>query len=147
MANYTVTLHGVPVARVELPAGRNWAGGRIAPLTGFGEIGPLLEVAAEAPSLAAALLDLPAGDSLPADAAATVPSRVATAYSELARLQFGLLDEAGLPTGAELVRVAPIGRAAGAVVRVYFRHAPGSVAARTAKAPNAGAGGLRIGDA
>lgn len=147
MAIYTLTLHGVPVATAELPADRNWAGGRIAPLAGFGEIGPLLEVAAQAPALAATLLDLPAGDALPADATAAVPAHVASAYHELARLSFGLVDEAGLPTGAELVRVAPIVRAPGAVVRVYFRHAPGSVAARTAMPPSAGAGEVGLGDA
>lgn len=141
MARFTVTLHGVPIATVELPSDRAWAGGHLTPLPGFGQVAPLVEAAAEAPSVAAALLDLPSGDLLPTGTTDLLPAHVADAYQALALLPFGLLDEAGLPAGAELVRLAPTGRNPRVVVRVYFRHAPSSVGAAIAPPPRRGGGG------
>ncbi len=132
MAPFSIALHGVPIATVDLPVDRSWAGGRVTPLPTFARIAPLLLAAAEAPSLAAALLELPEGEALATDA---LDLRAAGAYRELAALPLELVDEAGLPAGAELVRIAPLGDGIGGVVRVHFRHAPGSSAANIAPSP------------
>jgi len=139
MPIYTVTLHGVPLGLADLPHDRTWAGGRVAPLPAFDTITPLLVTAAQTPALAAALLELPRGAPLPT---AGLPPLVAAAYDALAALPLDLLDEAGLPAGAELVRLAPFGAAPDAVVRVYFRHAPSGVAALQATAPRGSGGAL-----
>lgn len=132
MTRFSVALHGVPIATVDLPLDRAWAGGRVTPLPTFGRVAELLAAAAEAPSFAAALLELPSGESL---ATETLESHVACAYRELMAMRLELLDEGGLPAGAELVRLAPLGAGAAGVVRVQFRHAPGSVAANMSPSP------------
>lgn len=140
MSRFTVTLHGAPVATVDLPVDRVWAGGHVTPLPSFAPVASLLTAAAEAPSLVAMLLELPSGDALPTPATDRVPPAAAAAYQALAALAFDLLDEAGLPAGAELVRLGPSGAESGAVVRVYFRHAPGRVAARMPTSPHVDGG-------
>lgn len=138
MAIFTVTLHGVPIAVVDLPVDRTWAGGRVTPLPGFASLVPLLDAAREAPALVVRLLELPRGDVWPAGAPDDLPAHVGTAYAALATLPFELQDEAGLPAGADLVRLAPIGGTPDAVVRVYFRHAPASAGVRTTRTPTIG---------
>jgi hypothetical protein len=66
----------------------------------------------------------------------SMPPDVADAYRALAALSFDLADAAGLPVGAELVR---IGTTAGAVpvVRVYTREAPSGDGATVRPAPRA----------
>lgn len=56
MARFTVTLHGAPVATVDLPIDRVWAGGRVSPLPSFERVARLLSAAAHDPSFAAKLL-------------------------------------------------------------------------------------------
>lgn len=140
MSTFTVTLHGAPIGTVDLPVDRFWAGGRVTPLPSFDQVAPLLAAAAEAPSLVAMLLELPSGDALPTSATDRVAPAAAAAYEALAALAFDLLDEAGLPAGAELVRLGPSGAGTSAVVRVYFRHAPGRIAARIPTSPHVDAG-------
>jgi hypothetical protein len=140
MATFTVTLHGAPIATVDLPVDRVWAGGRVTPLPSFDQVAPLLAAAAEAPSLVAMLLDLPSGDAFPSPATDRMAPAAAAAYEALAAMTFDLLDEAGLPAGAELVRLGPSGAGTSAVVRVYFRHAPDGVVARISTAPHVDGG-------
>lgn len=140
MSSFIVTLDGAPLATVDLPKDRSWAGGRVTPLAAFERLAPLLAAAAGAPTFAAKLLELPSGDALATDG---LPPRVAAAYQSLAACSFDLLDEAGLPAGAELVRLAPIGAGTTAVVRAYFRNAPSRAAARLPVSPRVEGGAAK----
>jgi hypothetical protein len=68
MSTFIVTIDGTPLATVDLPGDRSWAGGRVTPLTAFERVAPLLAAAAGAPTVAARLLELPSGDALATDA-------------------------------------------------------------------------------
>ncbi len=128
---HIVRHHGVPIARVELPHDRSWAGGRLEPLPAFAAVAALLAIIAAAPSRVAELLELPDGATLRTDG---MPPEVAEAYRALAAHSFDLADEAGLPVGAELVRIGATADAV-PVVRVYFRDAPSGVGATVPPPP------------
>ena len=113
---------GVPLGSVDLPEGRQWAGGLLEPTAAYEPIGAILrEVTARAgPQAIASLLRLPAGEQVQGS---NLSADAALALRKAAALDFELLDQAGRRVAADVVRIVDLNDGIGGRVAAHFRSA------------------------